>query len=751
MDDLIGKVVGGYEVLRLLGEGGMAKVYLAMQQSMNRQVALKVLPRQYVNDDTYYQRFEREVRIVSQLEHRNIVPVYDYGKHEGQPFIAMRYMPTGSVDDLLRDGALSMDKILNIVAQIAPALDYAHTKEVLHRDLKPANVLMDDGGGAYLTDFGIARLTDGQNAVITTQGVVGTPSYMSPEQAQGKQLDGRSDVYALGVMLFEMATGRRPFENDTPYSIAVMQVTTPPLLPRSYNTRLSTAVETVILKSLRKQPEERYQTASDLHLALRIAIENPVSAFDTEPNFKKPNIAPSPSLQSPMSSTQSPPPIQPITPQPQPLQYANYPVPQSSGSRVIPAYETGLRSRIRQQRKANPAVGVVMGGAIGCGLLSIIVIVALVGLNAAGLLGLNATPAGGTAENVVLPSATPPDDQTDTADTETPATPNSTPLGTLNPTAEAARATLLARTTQQVTTPIPTPNTSAGTGGSITSGLPDALQSATGSIVYAGMRETDNGTSFEIVRLDLATRVETLLTSSPGDDSYPVVSPDGNWIAFQSERDGDFDIYIMPASGGAAVKLTSNNYVDRLPGWSPDSAWLVYSADVRSDENYDIYRIPRAGGTAEAIYSSTERKSHPRYSPDGRYIVFTSGAANDASTWEILRFDTTTGDIANLTNNNRRDASSVFSPDGQTILYITMLADGSGNAIATMDVNGANGQIVFNTPASEWAASYSPDGRFIVFASNMTNEDQVYLMTAQGTDAVQLSPDRGGAPVWLNQ
>ena len=272
---LIGKVVNGYEILSQVGQGGMATVFLARQRSMNRNVALKFLPNAFLNDEAYLQRFEREVRIVSQLEHRNIVPVYDFGEFEDQPYIAMRYMPAGSVEELLAAGPIPLRRVLSIVEQVASALDYAHQNEILHRDLKPSNILLDDGGGVFITDFGIARILGEGGSNITTQGVVGTPSYMSPEQARGEPLDGRSDIYSLGVMLFELVTGCRPFDSETPYSIAVMHVTMPPPSPRDFDPSVTSAVEGVILRALHKQPEKRYATCGELARALRLAAEPP--------------------------------------------------------------------------------------------------------------------------------------------------------------------------------------------------------------------------------------------------------------------------------------------------------------------------------------------------------------------------------------------------------------------------------------------------------------------------------------------
>jgi len=749
MDELLGKTVGGYEIQRLLGQGGMARVYLARQQSMNRQVALKVLPKQFLVDDTYLQRFEREVRIVSQLEHRNIIPVYDYGESDGQPYIVMRYMPAGTVDDLLKQGPMSPETALNIIEQIAPALDYAHSKEVLHRDLKPSNVLMDDNGGAFLTDFGIARITDGQGAAITTQGVVGTPSYMSPEQAQGKPIDGRSDVYSLGVMLFEMLTGRRPFEAETPYSIAVMQVTTPPPSPRSINPNLSMALERVLLKVLEKLPEDRQQTARDLTEGLRHAIERP-HISEPEP-MKAPVINQTPPVvvyqppQAPVYTPQ-PRPMQqphPVTPQPRPA-YPNQP---SSGQ--MPAYQTGQRpNQVRRRRPANPWTSALLGGTVGCGMLVLLLVVAVL-VAATYISRQQATPF--PADNRGVTQDASSSSTTPTLRVTRPSVLSGSPAP-LDGTSDALRQTLVPDQTDSTTSfptdlnyglsePPAVPQT--------TPSLMTALNDVTGTLLYADWRAGTGGVeSFKVLILNTATWEEITLTDATTDTSYPTASPDGQHIVYQSNADGDFDIYIIKRDGSQLRKLTQNNFVDRLASWSPDSQWIIFSSDVRQDNNLDIYRVRPDGSELQLVFSDSTRKSHPRYSPDGRYIVFTRGSESDASSWEIMRYDLSDGTLTQLTDNHVRDASPLFSPDGRTILFITQL-DGGDNAIATLDAETKQIRILYNSPGSDWAASYSPDGRFIAFSSNMNGGDQVFLMTADGQNVQQITINGGAYPSWL--
>jgi tRNA A-37 threonylcarbamoyl transferase component Bud32 len=374
-ENLSGKQLGGYEFLNVIGYGGMATVYRARQLSMQRIVALKVLPRQFMQDDTYMQRFHREVEIVSRLEHRNIVPVHDYGEFDGQPYIVMRYMPAGSVDDLLRNGPLDFELTEKIIEQIAPALDYAHTKGVLHRDLKPSNILMDDNGDAYLTDFGIARVL-GENSggiSITTKHVVGTPAYMSPEQAQGQSLDNRSDIYSLGITLFEMATGQRPFVAETPYGVAVLQVTTPAPAPRSFNPNIPIPLEKVIERTLRKKPDERYNSALMLSEAVRSALDpDAASVHDTMVGIAKPTKPVEVRQRAAYAA-----PAVPITPPPP----ARYPTPRTPrSSRAVPAVRPGRMFRPRQ-RPNNLWMSAAIGGIIGCGLLTLLVILLALMLN----------------------------------------------------------------------------------------------------------------------------------------------------------------------------------------------------------------------------------------------------------------------------------------------------------------------------------------------------------------------------------
>ncbi len=261
--------IGRYEVVQELGQGGMAIVYLARDPLIKRQVAVKVLPRQFTFDPQFRARFQREAEIIATLEHASIVPVYDFGEHEGQPFIVMRYMSGGTLTDLLNKGPLLIPEIAMLFQRIGSAVDYAHRLGVIHRDIKPGNILFDAQGEASLSDFGIAKLAESTVAFTSTGGMVGTPAYMSPEQALGeKNLDGRCDIYSLGVVLFQALSGELPFKADTPMGVAIAHINepVPSLLERQPN--LPYPFESIIRKALDKDPAKRFQTASELAQAI---------------------------------------------------------------------------------------------------------------------------------------------------------------------------------------------------------------------------------------------------------------------------------------------------------------------------------------------------------------------------------------------------------------------------------------------------------------------------------------------------
>ncbi len=258
--------IGRYEIRGELGRGGMAAVFRGYDPRFNRDVAVKVLPREFLHDPNFRARFEREARTIAALEHPAIVPVYDYGEDAdlGQPYLVMRLMPGGSLADRLAQGRLDPDEAARILSQLAPALDQAHAKGIVHRDLKPGNILFDSYGNPHIADFGLAKLTE-SSVNLSASGVLGTPAYLSPEQARGdKEIDGRSDVYAVGAILYQMLTGHQPFEADTPIAMVFKHISEPP--PRLSQARpdLPAGYEAVILRAMAKEKADRFPTATSL-------------------------------------------------------------------------------------------------------------------------------------------------------------------------------------------------------------------------------------------------------------------------------------------------------------------------------------------------------------------------------------------------------------------------------------------------------------------------------------------------------
>lgn len=257
--------IGRYEIKSELGRGGMATVYRGWDPLFEREVAVKVLPPELLHADPQFKmRFEREAKIIASLEHPSIVPVYDVGDDGGQPYFVMRYMSGGSLSDRIKAKNLTVEDAIKILGQLAPGLDEAHAKGIVHRDLKPSNILFDAKGTPYISDFGIAKLSQSQSSGMTGSAIIGTPAYMAPEQAQGTGVDGRTDIYAVGIILFEMLTGRQPYEADTPMAVAFKHITDPVPNIQDANPALPEGVDSVIQMAMAKNKDDRFATASDM-------------------------------------------------------------------------------------------------------------------------------------------------------------------------------------------------------------------------------------------------------------------------------------------------------------------------------------------------------------------------------------------------------------------------------------------------------------------------------------------------------
>ncbi len=274
---MLGQKIGSYEILEEIGRGGMATVYRAYQASVNRFVAIKIIQSGILLDPTNIERFAREAQLIAQLEHAHILPVYDFDGNHKPPYIVMRYLPTGTLSNIIERVALPIGEVLHLFRQIASAIDYSHRQGVVHRDIKPSNIMVDAEGNVFLTDFGVARLVSAKTALTASGVTIGTPAYMAPEQGLGHDVDGRADIYALAVILYELLAGKMPYEAETPIATIYKHIhdSIPNIL--NNNPDLPIEMQEFFEKALAKIPEDRFQTAAELVTAFEEAIGEDVN------------------------------------------------------------------------------------------------------------------------------------------------------------------------------------------------------------------------------------------------------------------------------------------------------------------------------------------------------------------------------------------------------------------------------------------------------------------------------------------
>jgi serine/threonine protein kinase len=315
-----GASLGPYRIIEPLGRGGMASVYKAYEAALDRYVAVKVLPPEFLHDPTFAERFRREAKVVARLEHPNVIPIFAFDIADGIPWMAMRFISGGTVSGLLRGspGRLPRERVIAILRGVAGALDYAHGKGVIHRDVKPHNVLIDEAGHIYLVDFGVAKMVETSSDLTATGMISGTPQYMAPEQITALAVDHRADIYSLGIVAYELLTGRVPFAADTPIAVLMKHVSDPIPLPSP--DEVPEPMVRALLKCTAKKPEDRWPTTGAFVDALEKAkaeAEAPAGAprVPTTVDLRVPaaSVPPGPPVSPSPGPTPPPPPAAPVT------------------------------------------------------------------------------------------------------------------------------------------------------------------------------------------------------------------------------------------------------------------------------------------------------------------------------------------------------------------------------------------------------------------------------------------------------
>jgi len=623
MSSLVGKTLGKYRILARRGRGATATVYKAHQPSLDRYVAIKALHPHLAEDKDFVRRFEREASAVARLRHPNIVQVYDFDHAGNLYYMVMEFIEGPSLREELHqrsllDKAFILPDIARIFDALGSAIDYAHELGMVHHDLKPANILLNTRGQAVLTDFGIAKIVGGSTQTLTGA-VFGTPTYMSPEQGQGQRGDERSDIYSLGIILFEMVTGRVPFDDESPYSIIIRHTNEPLPSPRSLKPELAPEVEQVIFKATAKSPGDRFQTGRELARALYDAVGlSPGQTLVSAPVMPLAEVAQLPTIDL---DAEFPPYI--------PTDEMEAP----SLGRTADLEPSGKPPWRRTAVIAGSIVLLLLAGLAGAFVLGksdgrrqdgATLTAQAVALAIAQTPTAKVTPTGTptpspppTATNTTVPTETPSPTDTATAiPSPTPtatSTPTSTPIPTRSPTPT------LSLTPTATPTPVPPPPTSTSPAGLFNRILFKTDRDGTTRVYSMNPDGSDQRpvpdpliylelAVFEAISPDgkqqIVVRTEgnaelwliTLadgqdewrITYDPGQDFDAAWSPKGDLIAFVAEKTGNGDIYISTPLGFEARRITFNEDAwDRHPSWSPDGQYLAFWSNAQ----YDLKQI----------------------------------------------------------------------------------------------------------------------------------------------------------------
>ena len=758
---MIGRTLDRYRIDGKLGEGGMGVVYQARDLQLDRTVAIKVLPHDRVADPVRKQRFIQEAKAASALNHPGIVTVFDIGADAGVDFIVMEYAAGRTLDQLIAARGLGLTQALRLGVQIADALAAAHGAGIVHRDVKPSNVIVTDEGRVKVLDFGLAKLFDSggpaeartQTAALTEAGmVVGTVAYMSPEQAEGRMLDGRSDIFSFGAVLFEMVTGRRPFVADSPLSVLAKILNEDPPAPSTIIAGVPAEVERAILRCLRKDPARRFQTMADLKVALEdLAADSSSgagapSAVGTGPRGRRWLWAA----------------LVPVILGVAYLASRSWPSPETAE----PLHAVPLTSSpgVKRSPSFSPDGNQVAFTWTGPTQDNTDVYVQQIGAGAP--LRLTTDPA---------------------ADYSPVWSPDGRAIAFLRPQADATRHDL------RLIPPLGGPErklTEVRVRGNLLRDVSLAWCPDSSCVVVSDSPRETTAAALFVVSTESGEKRSLTAPQAPAiGDTDPAISPDGKWLVFRRDVSPfTGELYRLalgsgPTAVGEPYRLTPTALFAYNPRWLPGSTEVVFSARgrlwrlgisgdrpaerlpigedgltpvastarpgrparlvyVRSLTDTNIWRVvtaaPRgpAASPPRAVIASTRSDAAPQFAPDGHRVAFTSSRSGEHEIWVA---DVDGSNAVQITAMAANPGFPRWSPDGRTIAFHSN-PDGQAE-IFVVPADGGRPQNLSSNPSVDAFPSFSRDGRWIYFNSLRSGQSSIWKMPATGGAAVQVSPD----------
>jgi serine/threonine-protein kinase len=763
--DLVGRTIAGrYELKDVLGRGGMATVYRAYQQALDRQVAVKIIASNLAHDPEFVERFRREARTVARLRHPNILTVHDFGEEDGLLFLVTELIGGGTLQSRMQEFRVA-DRAIELVAQVGAALDFAHAQGVVHRDVKPLNIFLerrgeaDQGDQAILADFGIAKATaETTGGGLTGTGLsIGTPEYMAPEQLTGEAVDGRADLYALAVIAYQLLTGRLPIPrggpHDTPLALVMRKTQTPPPAPTTFNPHLPSAVDRVLLRALATEPRERFATAADFVGALRSALtarsnavppRNPAASFSPQrpvweypPAVGQSSTVPLPPVASPAPPQRPPeavPPTQRVAP---PYQQPVPPVPQRAPEvRPVAAFGPAPQSLPAGGVPLVPAESVApnpppptaarrwwlpIAGILAVTLIAVI----FAGVYGRGLLA-RAGGGGATATATVRAVGTIGVIGGGASPT---ATIGVSPTGTSAATTGAA---LPATPAQPTPTVAPTPTVTVAPTATATTAPP----TATATVVPPTNTSVPPTNTPPPPPSPTATRAPSTTPSLP-----VATGPPTGTLLYSSDKEGVWAIYRLNPDGSGErrlTELTANNYHGV---WAPDGSLIAFVSE--RDGNPEIYLMNPDGTGQRRLTTDQGQHASPAWGSDSRkvaYVLKTGGVE------AVYYVDITTNARKGLINapagwpawSSKDDIAWTRSEGGYVTIYLSTVT------------GSASSKLPRPTAQSEDTPAFSPDGNFLAFAAGTKDNRQIIVCTASGAPRTAITA-RGADnsnPVW---